>query len=101
MSFLNYNSFLFPSSLQSKAVKIIGISSGDNSFTPQASSTNTISETFISIKQCFGFGKCVRTIGFFVWLLLNDKLNTRNVLKRKKKHLDEGYSCVLCRDSVE
>jgi hypothetical protein len=45
--------------------------------------------------------KCVHTIRFFAWFLLNDRLNTRNVLKRRKKHLDEGYNCVLCSDSVE
>jgi hypothetical protein len=45
--------------------------------------------------------KCVPTIRLFAWLLLNDRLNTKNVLKRRKKHLDEGYNCVLCSDCVE
>jgi hypothetical protein len=32
--------------------------------------------------------KWVPTIKFFTWLLLNDRLNTRNILRRRKKHLD-------------
>jgi len=31
----------------------------------------------------------------FLWLLLRDRLNTRNLLRRKNKDLDD-YSCVLC-----
>lgn len=32
---------------------------------------------------------------FFFWLLLRDRLNTRNLLKRKNMALDD-YNCVLC-----
>lgn len=32
---------------------------------------------------------------FFFWLLLRDRLNTKNILKRKNMHLDD-YNCVLC-----
>jgi hypothetical protein len=32
---------------------------------------------------------------FFFWLLLQDRLNTTNMLRRKHMHLDD-YSCVLC-----
>ena len=45
--------------------------------------------------------KCVPKIKFFGWLLLVDRLNTRNMLKRRKKFLQEGYHCVLCQDGVE
>lgn len=45
--------------------------------------------------------KCVPKIKFFAWLLLNDRLNTRNILRRRKKFLEEGYNCVLCQDGVE
>lgn len=31
----------------------------------------------------------------FFWLLLNDRLNTRNILRRKKRHLP-SYNCVFC-----
>jgi hypothetical protein len=37
----------------------------------------------------------------FTWLLLNDRLNTRNILRRRKKVLDEGYNCVMCHNSEE
>jgi hypothetical protein len=44
--------------------------------------------------------KCVPRIKFFAWLLLNDRLNTRNMLRRRRKFL-ENYNCPLCADSVE
>ena len=37
---------------------------------------------------------------FFAWLLLVDRLNTRDILRRRKKHLEEGYLCSLCHDQV-
>ena len=37
---------------------------------------------------------------FFFWLLLRDKLNTRNLLRRKDRAIDD-YSCVLCNNGVE
>ena len=45
--------------------------------------------------------KCVPKIKFFAWLLLNDRLNTRNLLRRRKKFLEEGYNCVLCQEGLE
>jgi hypothetical protein len=44
---------------------------------------------------------CIPTIKFFVWLLLNDRLNTRNILRRRKKFLEQGYNCVLCQEEIE
>lgn len=44
---------------------------------------------------------CVPKIKLFAWLLLNDKLNTRNMLRRRKKYLEDGYNCVLCQNGVE
>ena len=40
-------------------------------------------------------------IKFFAWLLLNDGLNTRNLLRRRSKYLDQGYNYVLCHENVE
>jgi hypothetical protein len=37
---------------------------------------------------------------FFFWLLLNNRLNTRNLLKRKNMDLQD-YNCVLCTRKVE
>jgi hypothetical protein len=45
--------------------------------------------------------KCMPKIKFFAWLLLNDRLNTRNILRSHNKHLKEGYNCVLCHENVE
>lgn len=45
--------------------------------------------------------KCVPKIKFFSWLLLNDRLNTRNMLRRWHKSLEEGYNCVLCQEGCE
>jgi hypothetical protein len=36
----------------------------------------------------------------FFWLLLKDRLSTRNILKRKNMHL-ESYNCVLCHLATE
>jgi hypothetical protein len=44
--------------------------------------------------------KCVPRIKFFAWLLLNDRFNTRNMLRRRQIFL-ENYNCPLCADSVE
>lgn len=45
--------------------------------------------------------KCAPKIKFFAWLLLNDRLNTRNMLRRRNQFLEEGYSCVLCQNDIE
>jgi hypothetical protein len=45
--------------------------------------------------------KCVPKIKFFAWLLLNDRLNTRNMLRRRNKVLVDGYNCVLCHEGAE
>jgi hypothetical protein len=45
--------------------------------------------------------KCMPRIKLFAWLLLNDRLNTRRILKRRRKVLDEGYNCVMCHNSEE
>lgn len=37
---------------------------------------------------------------FTFWLLLKDRLNTRNILRRKRRFLDD-YSCPLCMAAVE
>jgi len=37
---------------------------------------------------------------FFVWWLLRDRLNTRNILRRKNRILDD-YNCVLCNSCCE
>jgi hypothetical protein len=39
-------------------------------------------------------------VSSFFWLLLHDRLNTRNLLRRKRRILDD-YSCVLCQTATE
>ena len=45
--------------------------------------------------------KCTPHIKFFGWLLLVDRLNTRNMLIRRNFHIDAGYSCVMCNQDLE
>ena len=46
--------------------------------------------------------KCCNKLRVFTWLLLMDRLNTRNILKRKKHKLEgNNYNCVLCNHNVE
>lgn len=40
-------------------------------------------------------------VKFFAWLLLMDRLNTRNVLRQRHKHFEEGYNCVMCHENME
>ena len=42
----------------------------------------------------------VRIREFFFWLLLKDRLSTRDLLKRKRMELDD-YNCVICNQAVE
>lgn len=37
---------------------------------------------------------------FFFWLLLRDRLNTRNLLRRKNRNLN-AFTCVLCNHNIE
>lgn len=43
---------------------------------------------------------CRSRLKFFFWLLLKDRLNTRNIMRRKNMVLHD-YSCVLCSGQVE
>jgi hypothetical protein len=46
--------------------------------------------------------KCCNKLRIFAWLLLMDKLNTRNILKRKNFAIqDSNYDCVLCSNNTE
>jgi hypothetical protein len=45
---------------------------------------------------------CANKIKVFAWLLLMDRLNVRNILRRKKHKLQgNNYNCVLCTASCE
>ena len=40
--------------------------------------------------------KCLPKLKVFVWLLLLDRLNTKDLMHRKNWHIEEGINCVLC-----
>lgn len=40
--------------------------------------------------------KCQSKHKFFAWLLLHDRLNTRDMLLRRKWNVTDNYECVLC-----
>jgi hypothetical protein len=39
--------------------------------------------------------KCLPKLRVFAWLLLQDRLNTKDIMKRKHWHTEEGPACVL------
>jgi hypothetical protein len=46
--------------------------------------------------------KCANKIRVFIWLLFMDRLNVRNILKRKNFKLEgNNYNCVLCSQDRE
>jgi hypothetical protein len=46
--------------------------------------------------------RCSNKLRVFTWLLLMDRLNTRNILKRKKHKLEgNDYNCILCNNNME
>jgi hypothetical protein len=40
--------------------------------------------------------KCLPKLKVFAWLLLMDRLNTKDLMLRKNWHIEDGISCVLC-----
>ena len=46
--------------------------------------------------------KCSNKLRVFTWLLLMDRLNTRNILRRKKHKLEnDNFNCILCEGNYE
>jgi hypothetical protein len=40
--------------------------------------------------------KCIPKMKFFCWLILMDRLNIRNILRRRQYILDSGYNFLIC-----
>lgn len=40
--------------------------------------------------------RCTMKIKVFAWLLLSDRLNTKDMLQRRHWHVTDNYDCVLC-----
>jgi len=52
----------------------------------------------IQSHQVFGWlwkSKCTMKLKVFAWLLLNDRLNTRNMLKRQNYNIGDDHNCLL------
>jgi hypothetical protein len=62
---------------------------------------------FKNIKQPSPFlwnrdSRCCHKLRTFTWLLLMDRLDTRNLLRKKNYNIEgNNYSCVLCNGSTE
>lgn len=55
---------------------------------------------WIPFSKGFGAPHVKANTWCFFWLLLMDRLSTRNMLRRKRMHLDD-YNCVLCQQLTE
>jgi hypothetical protein len=44
--------------------------------------------------------KCLPKLRVFAWLLMKDRLNTKDLIIRKSWKLDDGPSCVLCTNQM-
>ena len=44
--------------------------------------------------------KCQSKHKFFAWLLLHDRLNTRDMILRRKWNVTDTYDCVLCTEHL-
>lgn len=45
--------------------------------------------------------KCTMKLKVFAWLLLHDRLNTRNMLKRRHYNIGDDHNCLLCGRNIE
>jgi hypothetical protein len=52
--------------------------------------------TVIPVFQWIWKSSCIMKHKFFAWLLLNDRINTRDMLKRRNWKVTEDTHCVLC-----
>lgn len=74
---------------------------GDNTFTSKkAYKTINGSSTSARPFTCLWQSACRSHHKFLFWLLLQDRLNTRNLLRRKNRDLP-SYDCVLCARQIE
>ena len=58
----------------------------------------------VTAHEAFGWlwkAKCTPKIKTFGWLLLVDRLNTRNMLKRRHYNIGNNFDCLLCGQHIE
>ena len=51
---------------------------------------------YMNVSRWIWKSSCILRTKFFAWLLLNDRLNTRDLLKRRNWQVTDDYDCVLC-----
>jgi hypothetical protein len=44
--------------------------------------------------------KCTSKHKFFAWLILHDRINTKDMLLRRQWHVTDNHNCVLCHEGV-
>ena len=44
--------------------------------------------------------KCIPMLKFFAWLILLDRLNTKDMIRRRNFHVQPNTHCALCNDQV-
>jgi hypothetical protein len=59
----------------------------------------SLAHSGIHVPQTFSriwAAQCTPQLRFFAWLVVVDRLNTRNMLQRRNYHVPSGTSCVMC-----
>ena len=54
------------------------------------------SESFNPLTAWIWKSSCTMKIKVFAWMLIMDRLNTKDMVDRRHWHLEDGVSCVLC-----
>ena len=54
------------------------------------------SESFNPLTAWIWKSSCTMKIKVFAWMLIMDRLNTKDMVERRHWHLEDGVSCVLC-----
>ena len=55
-----------------------------------------VSESFNPLTTWIWKSSCTMKIKVFTWMLIMDRLNTKDMVERRHWHLEDGVNCVLC-----
>ena len=55
-----------------------------------------VSESFNPLAAWIWKSSCTMKIKVFAWMLIMDRLNTKDMVDRRHWHLEDGVNCVLC-----
>jgi hypothetical protein len=106
----NFHLPLSPQAMQEvrdlqQLVRYVDLSAGEDIWTypwgASYSSSQYYKYCFSQLKPHDAFlwiwkSKCTPRVKFFTWLVLSDRLNTRNMLRRRNLILRSGYQCLMC-----